>query len=475
MLGYSQRLRVAWAITWPQLVAAGGAFAVTLAAAYLLGSRAARSWRAPATLAFIQSTLLALIVVAPLAVTPWIVERAARKSYWGFGLDAERTAAPGAPMVVSDWIPPAWLFVWRNWLFVFFAGRILYALQKYWEALRTPYVALLPFAVCFFVVSPSVVGAMLRKPYRNTLRFRVFAAEQSEPPAGVAGGEEALGSGAVGSAAALFRDRRQPRRKSLLALAVLAAAISTPAAEHGAAGRRQVILLKFDDVIAARSGAAPVSPRWQRIADYLKATNVKGSFGVICESLATDNAVYFQWLEDLQHGGLIEVWMHGYHMREADEPGEFDHGTFEEQRAVLEKSERLAKEKLGFTLPAFGPHWSVTTEATEQAVEAVPEIKIWLYGPPKPTHFTRLSLARVMALENPTFVPDPAKFKDTYQQTGATRDVLVLQGHPDQWDDDRWAGFVEIIEFLKSKQVVFMTPSEYLRKTQGLDGAAPRY
>ena len=71
-----------------------------------------------------------------------------------------------------------------------------------------------------------------------------------------------------------------------------------------------------------------------------------------------------------------------------------------------------------------------------------------------------------MALENPTFVPDPEKFKATYDKIAATRAVLLLQGHPDQWDDKRWAGFVEIVEFLKSRNVVFMTPSEYLKSTQ---------
>jgi len=90
-------------------------------------------------------------------------------------------------------------------------------------------------------------------------------------------------------------------------------------------------------------------------------------------------------------------------------------------------------------------------------------VKIWLYGLAKPKHFTRLSIERVMALENPTFVPDPEKFKTFYEKAAAKRDVLVLQGHPDQWDDKRWAGFVEIVGFLKSKNVVFMTPSEYLK------------
>lgn len=64
------------------------------------------------------------------------------------------------------------------------------------------------------------------------------------------------------------------------------------------------------------------------------------------------------------------------------------------------------------------------------------------------------------------FVPDPAKFKATYEQIGATRQFPVLQGHPNQWDDKRRAGFAEIIEFLKSKQVAFMMPSQYLRTTE---------
>ena len=237
------------------------------------------------------------------------------------------------------------------------------------------------------------------------------------------------------------------------------------AAEGGR--KAQIILLKLDDVVAARSGAAPVSARWQRVADYLKAEGIKGSFGIICESLEKDNAAYFKWIRDIHDAGLIEFWMHGYHMKKADEPGEFEHGTFEEQKAILEKAAALPPAKLGFALPAFGPHWTGTTDATDQALEAVPSITIWLYGPSKPKYFSRLSIERVMALENPTFVPDPAKFQAFYEKAAAKRDVLVLQGHPDQWDDKRWAGFTEIIAFLKSKDVVFMTPSEYLASLGG--------
>jgi peptidoglycan/xylan/chitin deacetylase (PgdA/CDA1 family) len=247
----------------------------------------------------------------------------------------------------------------------------------------------------------------------------------------------------------------------LLAFSFLSVVSLSTAAESPVV-QPQIILLKLDDVVARRVGAKPVSDRWLKVHDYLKSGGIKGSFGVITESLEKDNAIYFQWLKDVQAAGLIELWLHGYKMRGPSDQGEFEHGNAIEQQAILEKASRLAKEKLGFPFSAFGPHWSGTTVATDEALEAVPDIKIWLYGPAKPKFFKRLSIERVMALENPTFVPDAVKFKTFYEKNAATREVLVLQGHPDQWDDTRWAGFVEIIEFLKSRNVVFMTPSEYL-------------
>ena len=60
--------------------------------------------------------------------------------------------------------------------------------------------------------------------------------------------------------------------------------------------------------------------------------------------------------------------------------------------------------------------------------------------------------------------PDVEASVAFYEKHAATKSVLVLQGHPEQWNDERWSGFTKIIDFLKSKNVVFMTPSEYLKK-----------
>lgn len=220
-----------------------------------------------------------------------------------------------------------------------------------------------------------------------------------------------------------------------------------------------IVILKLDDV------SYWISPRWIRVADYLKENRIRASFGIIGAGLERANEQTVTWIKAIHAEGQIEFWCHGYTLRKAEDPhGEFETGTSDEQAALLAKSQEVAKRKLGFELAAFGPHWSGTTEETDKALQATPQIKIWLYGPAKPKHFTRLSIPRVMALENPTFVPDFDKFKAAYEKAGSKQTVLVLQGHPDAWGaPERWDGFVKIVEFLRAQGCVFMTPSEYLK------------
>jgi len=225
----------------------------------------------------------------------------------------------------------------------------------------------------------------------------------------------------------------------------------------------QKIILKLDDVVShSASDVAPVSPRWQRVTDFLTDSNIKGSFGIIGYSLEQDNKAYFDWIKALHEGGLIEFWHHGYRQRKGTDPtGEFEE-SFEIQKRALERTQALAKEKLGITFATFGPHWSGTNEHTIRALEGLPDIKMWFYGPKESSKF---AIERVLTLENPTHVPDFAKFKATYDQVAFNKPYLALQGHPNSWDEARWDNFVQIINFLKSKACVFVTPSEFL-KTQ---------
>lgn len=247
-------------------------------------------------------------------------------------------------------------------------------------------------------------------------------------------------------------------------LAALAAFLAAPAM-LSAADKPQAIVLKLDDITPhGAKGNLPVSPRWQRVVDFVEKEDIKAGFGIIGSSLEQDNAAYFDWIKNLHKKGRIEFWNHGYRDRKGtDKTGEFEE-SFEVQLEALKKTQKLAKEKLGIELKAFGPHWSGTTSDTEKALAEVPELTMWLYGPKDSKKF---AFPRYLAIENPTFVPDFDKFKQLYERSAQKQPCLALQGHPNAWDDARWDGFVKIIAFLKEKGCRFLKPSEYLVEVKG--------
>ena len=216
----------------------------------------------------------------------------------------------------------------------------------------------------------------------------------------------------------------------------------------------QVVVLKLDDVVTDNA------PRWQRVTDFLEDNDLKASYGIIGYSLEDDNPAYFKWIKDLHAGGRIEFWNHGYRKRLAsDKAGEFE-GFYEEQKKSLERTQTLAREKLGIELKTFGPHWSGTNEATAKALKEIPEITMWFYGSSQ--NSGKFLFKRVLTLENPTHVPNFEKFKTRYEQVARNEKCLALQGHPNSWNDERWDNFVKIIEYLKAQGCVFMMPSEYV-------------
>lgn len=225
----------------------------------------------------------------------------------------------------------------------------------------------------------------------------------------------------------------------------------------------QVIVLKLDDVVASDAVEnLPVPPRWQRVTEFFKESNIKASYGVIGYSLEEENKAYFDWIKELHKSGLIEFWNHGYRQKKSgDEAGEFENDSVEKQRFALERTQTLGRERLGIEFRIFGAHWSGTNETTARALSSLPQIRMVFYSPEDKTRFV---FERVLTLENPVHVPDFAKFKDSYEGVGRDEEVLALQGHPNSWDDERWEEFKNIIAFLQSKGAVFMTPSEYLAK-----------
>ena len=265
--------------------------------------------------------------------------------------------------------------------------------------------------------------------------------------------------------------------QALIAAAIIAPALwlsvagaepTTPPA--GATQPAPKIIIKVDDLVAG-PGRAAVHPRWQRFADFIKERKIKAGIGIICNSLETDNAPYFNWIKDLHKTGLVEFWNHGYDhkmWKEGDRTlFEFKGTSYEYQKEHLARGNQLARQKLGITLHAFGPGFNATDENTVRALGGDPDINAWLYAgsDDKSTKALQskvaiLDLLGDVNIEYPTFVPNFERFGDGYLRHRATRRYFVIQGHPTHWDDDRFAQFVKIIDFLTAEGATFATPSE---------------
>jgi hypothetical protein len=244
-----------------------------------------------------------------------------------------------------------------------------------------------------------------------------------------------------------------------------------PAAKSAATVERKAppyIILKVDDL---RNAGGKVHPRWQKFVDFTAERKIKSAIGIIADSLEKDDPKYFQWIKDQRAKGLIEFWSHGYNHKEWEVDGkkvqEFKGPSYEDQKKNLLRCNELAKQKLGFTFPAFGAPFNAIDANTAKALSEDPDTTIWLYGDLKnPAGKIVMDRVGSVNIEAPTFVPSLQKFKAGYA-LNPTRDYFVIQGHPAQWTDERFAQFVELIDFLVQEKAIFTTPSEYV-KLKGL-------
>lgn len=229
------------------------------------------------------------------------------------------------------------------------------------------------------------------------------------------------------------------------------------------------VLLKLDDLMGQGRGPNDsVAKTWQRVTDYLEGKGVKASYGILCESLVENRPGYLAWLKARQDKGLIEFWNHGFlnHFKEdkaSGRIGQFVGTPIEEQSEYLTKGQKLFADKLGTQMHVFGPHSCAVDAATYAVLEEIPEITmVWFYGPPKGVTTTKFVFERKLNIEVPLFVPNPEDVRTRYEKYGHTLPYIALQGHPAQWDDQRFADFTAIVQYLLDQGCPFMTPSEYL-------------
>jgi hypothetical protein len=222
---------------------------------------------------------------------------------------------------------------------------------------------------------------------------------------------------------------------------------------------RQLIILKADDLIYDNKKI--VSDSWTRFLHYAVSEKIKSSVGLICNSLETDDDRYFGLLQYLDRTDYIELWNHGYdHRLDTQHPDgklydEYRNSSLEFQNEQLRKAQTLAEEKLNITLRTFGAPGNAIDSTTILALDAFDEIKVWFFGL---SGSGKLVLGRSADMEYPTGKPDYNSFVQNYDPS---KEYLVFQIHPNQWDENQFKTFKQIIEFLKNQRTTFILPYEY--------------
>ncbi len=223
------------------------------------------------------------------------------------------------------------------------------------------------------------------------------------------------------------------------------------------------VILKLDDM-QHRSGKVPDT--WQRVYNFAVEREIPISVGIICRSLDGETPEYFDVLKVWDASGLVEFWNHGYDHKQWSEGGvrlrEFAGTSYEHQFAHLQNSQDLAQAKLGLSFVSFGAGFNSTDATTVKALEAIPAIRVWLYGQYKePAGKLVLKRNYKVNLEHKTGQLDLNQFQAAFSEN-ALSELLVLQGHPMLWDDAEFVVFQQIIDFLEAQNVSFILPRDCL-------------
>ncbi len=228
----------------------------------------------------------------------------------------------------------------------------------------------------------------------------------------------------------------------------------------------KVVIWKLDDVRAGEKRR--LAPGFKRVAEWAKAEKAVVTMGVICDSLTQPNDDDVGWIKTnaVENGGAVEFWHHGWdHRSWTDEAGrkmaEFRGPDVATQTKHLKDAQAIFKQHTGLTFRAFGAPFNQADDATIAAMDAVPEITIWMYPPKNETK--RKVLGRSLNIEPATGKVSYAKFAQEYSAK-KPNGLMVLQGHCGMWNDESFSDFVKIAALLKQDGWVTMTASQYAEK-----------
>lgn len=234
----------------------------------------------------------------------------------------------------------------------------------------------------------------------------------------------------------------------------------------------QVVIFKLDDLRYSYqdSKASYTYEDFVSLADWAEDEKVALAFGVICNTLEDEDGVdksgYYKAIADMDASDYVEVWCHGYtHEQTGDEESGYNaefNAPLADQITTLQKCANIVYEKTGVTLRTLGVPHNIKNSDTALALAAVPQFTTLIAsGKSALSGSTFMYFQDYINMETSTGVLDTLDAIKTDFNADADNDYVMFQGHAGRWSDDDTAKFKELVDWLKTQNVVFMTPTEY--------------
>jgi hypothetical protein len=147
---------------------------------------------------------------------------------------------------------------------------------------------------------------------------------------------------------------------------------------------------------------------------------------------------------------------------------EFDGTPYAYQKAHFDSATKVIQSKLGIQMHSFGAPYNQIDATLIQVMSEDTNYHVLMLGQNNPIGNT-INLTKRVQIESATGVPDYAYFLSDYNAKKPTYTTyMIMQGHPYAWTTTaKQTEFHNIINFLISEGVEFMTPYEYFIRPNG--------
>ncbi|MDR3048835.1 MAG: polysaccharide deacetylase family protein [Elusimicrobiota bacterium] len=242
--------------------------------------------------------------------------------------------------------------------------------------------------------------------------------------------------------------------------------------------KKKYIILKCDDYGVGND------ENWKRFIDICIKRNVKANLGINAGSsdggaypflkrvrylvkdifgLNNDKKFWKYTRELIEDGGLFELWNHSYFHKNFQEINDL-----KIVNDLIIKNQETVKRELGVTMRAFGAPYNKCSQLMQESLEALQDIKIWLYGIPNSKVPFVLSVidTRIADIEDSNSKPNFEMFLKAYTEKINTSisDFLIIQLHPARHNSDSSKEIEKLLDFLLEQGHSFILLKDFLKR-----------